>query len=393
MADDEAQSQDGELSATDEESSEQPSEAQPGAVERASSLGRAAQRTAQLAGALKGGVASIASTVFGPGKWIDGGLAVSAAVLFAIAGILLTVGLTARLLTKLGGSQPAAKAMELGEEQTKRDLQLIACYQDRPPQQWGDPGKTQLSAECIKVVQQEVERQRNVLERAEQELQGSGTNEADKQKVRDLIAKIRVELDGIDQANGAFKESKEHYESLKKLLDDPAAKLLDGLVFSCESEDVIGEQSASNAKLYRLKGGGSSPIRYYYQTNEREGRDYVSPEMACYLVELTKRARLELNLSVEIGDASTPTGASAWGPHSQHGFGTNVDIWAPSVMAADLQGSAWDPDLAVRFAKMIIDLGAKELFITQDYYPNAIREYSIDVGGHADHWHICIENC
>lgn len=388
-----------------------------------------------VASKTKGGLVKLLTTVFGPGSKIKlvavggGGLIVLIAVFILLAGIaLLSV---ARQGT--GGSTPAQQ-LELTKQETRENLQLVLCLDTAPPVATQQPTKSgngptlasndnaRISDACQTVNREQVEKARAQIAALREQLKSRTSAEvpttptiglmpaalaaepppaatsaqSKTAQASTLLDQIEKELQGIDEANGKYKETKTHVVKANALIAQ-FVDVYNGLKYNCQSSsDLLGAQSPSNVQLYELKSHrqkSSSPIHFFYDAESRNGVTYVTPSLACYLAKLTVETQRQLGVQVEVGDASTATGVQAWGPHHQHGGGGNVDIWAQKVMVGDPQGSTFDPELSVKFAKLIVELGARELFITQNSYPSAIKLYSVNAGGHADHWHICIHTC
>lgn len=413
----------------DGQPTEQPAGSARG-LDAANTTRQLAKGAQNLTKGVGGKAVKLVGTIFGPGSKIKIGVIVIDLGVYLLATVLFVIGLTTMSLGNSGtrGTTPE-QTPDLTQTEIQNDLKLIACLDSVPPgaptPSVSDEAETVddgalLSPECIKLNIENVTKAKAKVAELRIQLkqrsqQASGTAEplrevgfsliqaaqaAESQETdpsqsqiveqaSKLLDQIDAELTGISEANGKYKLTKEHSDKLN-LLVPQFADVWSKLAFSCSNGAGLVGAALPGKNLYQLKSG---PNIIFFYGNASRSNTYATKDMACYLATLTDAARSQLGIEMEVGDISDETGRQAWGPHHQHGGGGNVDIWAPKVMSGDLQGSLFDGDLSVKFAKLIIDLGGQELFITQDQYPTAIKQYSVYAGGHADHWHICISSC
>lgn len=135
----------------------------------------------------------------------------------------------------------------------------------------------------------------------------------------------------------------------------------------------------------------------YYQKYNTPGEDWGKPALVNMLIAVAQSWQSTGKPKIQIGDLSGKCRQA--GGHASHDRGIDVDIDLPGGMMVD--GSRYNPQLAIDLAKEFITCGATDIgyedpqvlqtvnaWASENGYPGRIKDWS----GHADHFHVRIEN-
>lgn len=340
-------------------------------------------------------------------KWTIIGAFIVFLFFFSII-FLIVFAIVAPYLKGFGGSTPP-QAIDAGFENDMDMIRIAFCLDELANVDKGidKQGKEKaiegvlLSTRCRQVNEKAAKKTLESLANIKKSLD-IYDDSSEKQQLVTTIDQMSEKLVGIKVANGVYKTTRTHVDSYE-VLRNKYNELIKKLVINCDDLQIaLGTPNEVGLVIIPSHHDDTrSPIHYYFNGTGPKSTKYVSPQMACYLFRLTKKWQALTGDVVEIGDASIASGIQAYGGHGQHGGGGNVDIWVPSVMWAQLIGTPYNDAKSIELAKLIRDLGGKELFVTPNPAGTGLNTtyrgfplINVDNDGkHGNHWHICIHDC
>lgn len=271
-----------------------------------------------------------------------------------------------------------AKEQQGSEDENKDAVKMRTAEVKASKEESSSP---QLTEKCVKQNAKAVDDAAKAIDKQLdyfRKMQPEVKNLADLEK---QFSEFKSEAQKLKDAGSDLSKTRAQAEKLNDIFKK-ITKALANLEVSCESLNFGAPNR--NGMVYLAP---SSQIVFYATGSSPSYMHYATPKFACWMVRYAAAIKRELGVTMEWGDISDQFGGNS-GRHQTHIGGGIADLWIPDVHPAY---GTFNKQRAIQAAQIARRLGAVVLYATTSD-PDLTPLVDV-IGGHSDHWHVCLHNC